>query len=78
MMWLIRNSVPIRGLFFLTLLCASRYYNDVEIKVSVPIRGIIFFNSSTNLKDFYLHSSCFRPHQEIIFFNPVFETAGIY
>ena len=52
---------------------------DVYYFVSVPIKGIIFLTKQQfKAQADICKKSRFRPHQGDYFFNPVFETAGIY
>ena len=59
-------SVPIRGLFNLTLKVAKTTYKVVEDIVSVPIRGLFNLTLVRELAIDILYQQSFRPHQGII------------
>ena len=72
-------SVPIKGIIFLTGDWMGDYSLINKVVVSVPIKGIIFLTRQLYAGDMGVEPiMSFRPHQGDYFFNPVFETAGIY
>ena len=59
-------SVPIRGLFNLTINDTSYITTATGGRVSVPIRGLFNLTITANLSDVVRSSKGFRPHQGII------------
>ena len=63
---LVRVSVPIRGLFNLTLIKGVVLRTFHIRQVSVPIRGLFNLTSEKALLKQQNEMLCFRPHQGII------------